>query len=290
MITELRVRQTLAMMRQELGRALRGWAMVWLFFLAFAPVFVITAHALESQHHRRESVSVRGGERVVVHEQGCSLHEETQILGAIIQVFYMRFGIFFGCLALFTRLIRGETSERTLHYLFLAPIRREVVVLGKLLAGTLTALVFFGLGVLTSFLLMYAHFPAGREFLLRGAGLSHLLAYLLVVVLACLGYGAVFLALSLVVKNPIIPAVVLLLWEGINGALPVLLKHFSVTFYLKPLFPIELPVEGISGLFTVVAEPTPAWLAVLGLFLFAASVLAFACWRIRQVEINYGTE
>ena len=270
MITELRVRQTLAVMRQELGRALRGWASVWLLFLAFAPTLIILAHSL--------------------HENRCELQMETTVLGVIIEVFYMRFGLFFGCLALFTRLIRGETSERTLHYLFLAPIRREIVVLGKLLAGTLTALVFFGVGVLTSFVLMYAHFPAGREFLLRGAGLQHLLAYLLVVVLACVGYGAVFLAMSLVFKNPIIPAVVLLLWEGINGALPVLLKHFSVTFYLKPLFPVELPVEGFSGLFTVVAEPTPAWLAVSGLIVFATCVLFFACWRIRRIEINYGTE
>lgn len=275
MITELRVRQTLAVMRQELGRALRGWASLWLLFLAFAPTVIIIAHSLHSDDHLPAAQA---------------LHEETHVLGAIIQVFYMRFGLFFGCLALFTRLIRGETSERTLHYLFLAPIRREVVVLGKLLAGTLTALVFFGAGVLTSFVLMYAHFPAGREFLLNGPGLSHLGAYMLVIVLGCLGYGAVFLALSLVFKNPIIPAVVLLLWEGINGALPVLLKYFSVTFYLKPLFPVELPVEGISGLFTVVAEPTPAWLAVTGLVIFALVVLSFACWRIRRLEINYGTE
>jgi ABC-type transport system involved in multi-copper enzyme maturation permease subunit len=269
-ITELRVRQTLAVMRQELWRALRGWSSVWLLFLAFAPTVIIVAHAL--------------------HDRGCDLQEETTVLGVIIQVFYMRFGLFFGCLALFTRLIRGETSERTLHYLFLAPIRREVLVVGKLLAGTLTALVFFGAGVFASFILMYAHFPAGREFLLHGAGLSHLLSYLLVVVLACVGYGAVFLAMSLVFKNPILPAVFLLLWEGVNGALPVLLKYFSVTFYLKPLFPVELPVEGISGLFTVVAEPTPAWLATLGLIAFALCVLVFACWRIRRLEISYGTE
>ena len=121
-------------------------------------------------------------------------------------------------------------------------------------------------------------------------GLAHLAAYLLVTALACLGYGAVFLALSLVFKNPIVPAVVVLLWEGINGVLPVWLKRFSVTYYLKPLFPVELPVEGISGLFTVVAEPVPPWLAVAGLVLFAGAVVAVACWRIRYAEVSYSTE
>jgi len=63
-----------------------------------------------------------------------------------------------------------------------------------------------------------------------------------------------------------------------------------VTYYLKPLFPVELPIEGILGLFTVVAEPTPPWLAVSGLLLFAALVLAFACWRIRRLEVLYSSD
>ena len=81
-----------------------------------------------------------------------------------------------------------------------------------------------------------------------------------------------------------------LFWEGTNGALPVWLKRFSVTYYLKPLFRVELPIEGILGLFTVVAEPTPPWLAVSGLLLFATLVLAFACWRVRRLELLYSTD
>jgi uncharacterized membrane protein len=63
-----------------------------------------------------------------------------------------------------------------------------------------------------------------------------------------------------------------------------------VTFYLKPLFPVELPVEGFSGLFTVVAEPTPPWVAVTGLLAFVVLVVVFACWRIRRIEISYSTD
>jgi hypothetical protein len=84
--------------------------------------------------------------------------------------------------------------------------------------------------------------------------------------------------------------VVLLLWEGIIGALPVWLKRLSVTHYLKPLFPVELPVGGWLRLFTVVAEPTPAWLAGGGLLLFSLVLLAFACWRIRRLEVLYSSD
>jgi hypothetical protein len=263
-------RQALAVARIELGGRFSAWRSLWLLFLAFAPTFAIVMHA--------------------IHDTQCSVRDETLILAGIVQFFYVRFAIFFGGLGIVMRLVRGEMVQRTLHYAFLAPLRREVLLAGKFLAGTLTAVAVFGTGVVVSFLLMYGHSDAGRKFLLDGSGIAHLRAYLLVTALACLGYGAVFLALSVVFRNPIIPAVVVLLWEGVNGALPVWLKRFSVTSYLKPLLPVELPIEGFSGLFTVVAEPTPAWLAVTGLVAFAVLALAFACWRIRRLEISYSTD
>ncbi len=266
----LRRRQVRETVRQELARTFTLWGALRLLFLAFAPAFIIAAHALQDAR--------------------CNLDEETLIIGGIIQLYYVRFGIFFGCLGIFVRLVRGELAEHTLHYLFLAPMRRELLLIGKFLAGVLTTVTVFGAGILASFWLMYAHFSAGQDFVRNGPGLAHLRAYLLVAALACIGYGAVFLAMSLLFKNPIVPAVVLLFWEGINGALPVWLKRVSVTYYLKPLFPVELPIEGPLGLFTVVAEPTPAWLAVSGLLLFAALVLAFACWRIRRLEVLYSTD
>jgi ABC-type transport system involved in multi-copper enzyme maturation permease subunit len=263
-------RQVLSVARHELGGRFSAWRSLWLLLLAFAPPFIILMHA--------------------IYDRGCVIREETLILAGMVQVFYMRFGIFFGCLGIVMRLVRGEMVERSLHYFFLAPLRREVLLLGKFLAGTLTAIVVFGAGVTASLLLMYGHSDAGREFLASGPALAHLRAYLLVTVLACLGYGAVLLALSLVFRNPILPAVVVLLWEGLNGILPVWLKRFSVTSYLKPLMPVELPVEGFSGLFTVVAEPTPAWVAVTGLLAFVVLTIAFACWRIRRLEISYSTD
>lgn len=266
----VRLRQTRAVFASELKRSFLAWKSLWMAMMAFAPSVIITAHAL--------------------HDRGCTLEEETYILGFMIQVYFMRFAIFFGCLSAFIRAITGEVAEKTLHYAFLAPVRREVLVVGKFLAALTGTAVLFTLAVASAFGLMYAHFDLGRDFVVNGPGLSHLASYLLATVLACVGYGAVFLALSLVLKNPIGPAVFLLVWEGINGALPVWLKRFSVTYYLKPLMPVELPVEGISGLFTVVSEPMPAWLAVSGLVAFAGAVLAFACWRIRTLEVSYTTD
>ena len=266
----LRRRQLWLVMRTELARTFSVWRSLWLLLLAFVPAVIITAHALED--HR------------------CNLEEETLILAGIVQAYYVRFAVFFGCLWIFMRLVRGEVAERTLHYWFLAPLRRDVLIVGKFLAGVMATVVVFTAGVAATFALMYAHFPAGRAFVANGPALGHFQAYLLVTALACIGYGAVFLALSLVFKNPMVPAVIVLMWEGINGALPPLLKRFSVIFYLKPLFPVELPVAGITGLFTVVAEPVAAWVAVTGLLVFASLVVVFACWRMRRLEVSYSTD
>lgn len=268
-------RQVLALLRIELGKGFSWARSFWLFFLAFAPTFIIVAHALWDDGQ---------------HRPGKDFTEHTMIVAVIMQVFYTRVGIFFGCLGISVLALRGEVAEKTLHYPLLAPLRREVLIAGKFLAGGLLAIMIFGAGVLASFTLMYGHFEAGRDFMLSAQGLAHLGGYLLLVVMGCLGYSAVFLAMSLVFKNPVITPLLLFLWEGANGILPAWLKRFSVTYYLKPLFPIELPVEGISGLFTVVSEPTPVWLALWGLIGFAVLVLAFACWKFRRFEISYSTD
>jgi hypothetical protein len=237
-------------------------------------VVVIALHGIES----------RGGRR-------CNIEQDTEILAGIIQLFYVRLGIFFGCLGIFTWLIRGEIVQRSLHYYFLAPMRREIMVVGKYLAGVITASLLFGAGVTLSFMFMYSHFgQRGQHYVFEGPGLAQLGSYLLISTLACMGYGAVFLGLSLIFRNPIIPAACVFGWETISGVLPALLQKFSITFYLKNLAPVDLPPRGILALFTVVADPVSPALAVPGLLLLVASTLALACYGIRSMEISYSKE
>jgi hypothetical protein len=53
---------------------------------------------------------------------------------------------------------------------------------------------------------------------------------------------------------------------------------------------VQLPAEGLLALFTVVATPVPAIVAVLGLLCVTAAVIVFACLRIRTFEITYSTD
>src|SRR5260370_42575459 len=109
-------------------------------------------------------------------------------------------------MGLFTWLFRGEIVEKSLHYYFLVPMRREVLIVGKFLAGVLASVVTFGGSVLLAFIFMYGHFgAAGRAFIFDCPGLGHLLAYLGVATLACVGYGLFFFALRPGFQRPIFP-------------------------------------------------------------------------------------
>lgn len=271
----VRRNQLEAVVRLELRKNFFRWRGWWVYLLAFAPVVLVGAHAIS-------------------HWMGmdnCDLEDDTTVLAGIFQIYYLRLGIFFGCMGIFTRLIRGDMMERSLHYYLLAPVRREIVVLGKYLAGVSAASFFFGTGVFLSYFLMYIHHGAeGRHFMLSGTGLAHVFAYVSVTVLACIGYGALFLLSGLLFRNPIIPAVVVLLWEGINALLPSMLKKLSIIFYLLPLCPVEVPADKLSALFSISADPVRTWLSVPGLVLVSSAILAYACVRIRRVEIDYGSE
>jgi ABC-type transport system involved in multi-copper enzyme maturation permease subunit len=259
--------------RIELRRNLFSWRASWIYFLAFIPTLIIFAHLL------------------VDHHRGFAMNDDTNVLAGIIQLYYIRLGVFFGCLGIFSRLIRGEMIERSLHFYLLSPVRREVLLIAKFVAGSITAILLFGSAVIADFLLMYAGFgAAGRDYIFNGPGLGQLEAYLVIIVLACLGYGAVFLLLSMMFRNPIPAAMLFLGWETINPVLPSLLQMFSVTSYLHHLMPITVAAEGIFALLTVETEPVSGWAATGGLLLLIVVVLSYSCYRIRKLEIRYTTE
>jgi ABC-type transport system involved in multi-copper enzyme maturation permease subunit len=262
--------QVLAILRIELKKNLWMRRSIWIYLLAFGPVALIGLASLES--------AMRGR---------CNISQDTQGFAIVFQTFYLRLATFFGCMGLFTWLFRGEVVEKSLHYYFLAPMRREVLIVGKFLAGLVASAGIFGTSVLLSFALVYGYCAAGKAFVFDGPGLGHLVAYLAVTVLACLGYGSVFLALSLVAKNPVLPGLTVLMWESLHSMMPALLQKFSVTFYLKQLCPVPIPSDGVMALFTVVAEPVSPWIAIPGLITLCAFILVLACWQIRRTEIIY---
>jgi ABC-type transport system involved in multi-copper enzyme maturation permease subunit len=265
--------QARRLVRIDVRRNLFSWKASWIYFLAFVPTVVIFIHLLVQRHPTSE------------------IGEDTNVLAGIVQFYYIRLGVFFGGLGIFSRLIRGEMIERSLHFYLLSPVRREVLLLAKFVAGSISALALFGTAIVAGFALMYAGFgAAGQDYVFHGPGLGQLQTYLAIIVLACLGYGAVFLLLSMIFRNPTPAAMLVLGWEAINPVMPSLLQKISVASYLRHLMPVTVPGDGIFALLTVQTEPVSASVAVLGLLLLIAAVLAYSCIRIRRLEIRYTTD
>lgn len=260
------LRQIRAIFRLEIRKNFLGKRSFLIYLLALMPVFLLSLIVLVG----RPTNSFVNLGRIY-----------SWIYGGLI----LRTVVFFGCAWIFMNLFRGELVDRSLHYYFLSPVRREVLIVGKYISGLVTSVVLFTMTTLVCLLLLYfPYFPSeSGRFFFEGAGFGQLLTYLSITTLACVGYGAFFLVVGLFFRNPIIPALVLYGWEFINFLLPPLLKKISVIHYLNSLMPIPIS----EGPFAVVVDPTPAWLAVPGLLIVTLLVLIAASYRIRHLEIKY---
>jgi hypothetical protein len=221
--------------------------------------------------------------------------DDRAIFAGIFQYFYLRLAIFFGCLGIFMNLFRAEMSNRTLHFWLLAPARREVLLAGKYAAGLIASAVIFGGGALLAFAaLLWPHDAVEVQSYWNAGGRGHMVWYAAAAALGCVGYGSVFLAVGLYIRNPIIPAAVLLAWEGVNGILPHALQKMSVLYYLQSLCPVPAPMDDdaptLIRLLAAPAAPASGPEAILGLLLLTAFVLWIAALAVRRMQISYGAE
>jgi hypothetical protein len=224
-----------------------------------------------------------------------NFEEDRTIFAGIFQYFYLRLAIFFGCLGMFMYLFRGEMANRTLHYWLLAPARRDVLLAGKYVAGLTAAVVIFSGGALLAFAAMvWPHDAVELRAFWDAGGMSQAFWYSAAAALGCIGYGSVFLALGLFVRNPIVPAALLLGWEGIHGILPQVLQKVSILYYLQSLCPVPAPLDDnaptLVKLLAVPASPASRPEAILGLLALTAVVLWIASSAVTKLQISYGAE
>lgn len=206
---------------------------------------------------------------------------------AMYHTFILRLDLFVACLWVFMNLYRAELLDRSLHFYYLTPVRREVIAAGKMLAGLATAggVMILAVGA-TDLAFVLSAGGDGLEHLLLGPGLGHLASFEAATALACLGYGALFLLLGTSFRNPILPGLLCWGWEQINPFLPPILKRLSVIHYVQgiaPAPPSGAPVQ-------LLGESVPPATAVAGILAVSALFFALAALRARRLELTYGEE
>ena len=265
-----RRRQVVTIASNEIIRSLFSRRSLAVYLLVGMPLALMLLRALFMPGSMRANVS----------------HATTEF-AQVFQFFLLRFVVFFANAMIFVRLFRGEILEKSLHYTLLAPLPRQVLVLGKYLGGVLSAILILVPTTALTYVLVYLpHGSAGLRTMLSAQGLGHLASYALIVVLACCAYGALFMLAGLFFKNPMVPAVLFLGWEALTPFLPTFLKIVSFVHYLVSFAPVPVRL----GAFALLAQPVPWFVALLAL-LIASAVLVFVAGRVaRGLEVTYSAD
>ncbi len=263
-------RQAWVVARQELSRSLFSRRALAVYLLAAMPIVLAVLRAVFLPEKLRQDPT-----------------RPTTEFAQMFQFFILRFIVFFANAVIFVRLFRGEILERSLHYSLLAPLRRDVLVAGKYVGGLLASTVILVPSTAITFLLMYAaHFPLGAATVFGPTTLGHLARYSVVVVLACIGYGALFMLAGLFFRNPMVPGILFLGWEVLTPFLPPFLKAISVVHYLNSL----VPVPPKLGPLALLSQPVAPWIAVFGIAVVSAVSLLLCIRKAWRLEVTYATE
>jgi ABC-2 type transport system permease protein len=203
------------------------------------------------------------------------------VFGGMIWLLYLRFivpvlGVFYG-----TALIADEVDDKTITYLFVRPIPRGAVLVGKYLAYVVTTVFVVLPSVVILYLLVVplAHGSLAESFpaLLKDLGL-------LGVGLA--SYGALFALIGAFFKYPLVTGLVFAFgWEQIALVLPGYLRRLTLAYYLQSLVPHAMPQDGLGSVLQALFRDVPSPLVSLAcLFGCIALCLALAARVVERKE------
>jgi ABC-type transport system involved in multi-copper enzyme maturation permease subunit len=203
------------------------------------------------------------------------------LFGLIVWLLYIRFiipvlGVFYG-----TALVADEVEDKTITFLFVRPIHRASIVVGKYLAYLVCTVLLVWPSLAMVYLLVVP---------IRGASLGRafpaLLADLGVCLVGLASYGAVFALVGARFKRPLVTGLVFAFgWEPGVLLFPGYLKRLTVAYYLQALVPHAMPSDSATSiLLRVVSEVPPVTVSLSALALITAGMLWAAGWTVGRRE------
>jgi ABC-type transport system involved in multi-copper enzyme maturation permease subunit len=151
------------------------------------------------------------------------------LFDTMVWVLFLRFavpvlGVWYG-----TSLIADEVEDKTITYLFVRPIRRGAVLMGKYLAYlACTAFV-----VLPAVMLVYLAVMSSSSV----AGRFDVWDYLGALALGLAAYGALFAFMGAALRRPLVIGLVFAFgWEQLALIVPGYLRRFTLAYHLEAVF------------------------------------------------------
>jgi ABC-2 type transport system permease protein len=169
--------------------------------------------------------------------------------------------------------IRDEIEDKTIVYLLARPIRRGVIVAGKIVSVVMAVWIFLAIDMSLVYLILVQ--SDGWEAL--WLGLTRLLVSLGVIGMAVCVYTALFFLLGLALKRPMIIALVFGLgWELTVSNLPAAFPKLTLMYYLKSLLGFAPEATNIIALFVPAIGATDTSMA-MGVLVVVFSFLLMGC-------------
>ena len=207
---------------------------------------------------------------------GQNLISGATVFGGMMWLLYLRFivpvlGVFYG-----TALVADEVEDKTITYLFVRPVPRAAVLVGKYLAYLATTVCV----VLPSVVVLYfLVVPMGNSSL--AAAFPDLLVDLGLLALGLAAYGAVFAFIGAWLKYPLVTGLFFAFgWEQIALVLPGYLRRFTVAYYLQALVPHSMPTEGLTSVVQALFREVPSPVTSITWLLVLTVVFVFLAGRI----------
>ena len=177
-------------------------------------------------------------------------------------------------LILATNALGNEIEDRTMVYLVLKPISRARIILEK-----------FGAVLIVTTLLLWEGTLLAYLIAMRGdAGdnVDQLLAIFLAEIVGVLGYGALFMAISLIVPRALLAGLVYtLLWETTFGRFIPGIRLISVRHYIQSVY-----VRVIDDPAVELDQAMRFAPALIVIALLVVVALAIAIWRLRTMNLE----
>ena len=184
-------------------------------------------------------------------------------------------GVFYG-----TSLMADEVEDKTITYLFVRPIRRGAVLIGKYLAYVVcTVFVVLPSVVLVYLLIVPINGSLGGSFI-------DLLKDLALLTLGLAVYGAVFAFIGAKLKRPLLVGLMFVFgWEPAAMAFPGYMKRFTVSYYIQGLVPHAIPNTGVVSAIQSMFREIPSFpTSIFWLALIWFTFLALGAWVVERRE------
>jgi ABC-2 type transport system permease protein len=177
-------------------------------------------------------------------------------------------------LILATNALGNEVEDRTMVYLVLKPISRARIVLEKFAAVVLAATLLLWEGTLLAYILAMR----GDA----GDNIDQLLAVCFAQFVGVLGYGALFMAISLIVPRALLAGLIYsLLWESLFGRFIAGIRLISVRHYVQSVYVrlVDNPAIDLDEAMRLIPS-------LIVIALLVTVTLALATWRLRTMNLE----